>query len=201
MTKLTIITALAVLGTLSVVAFLQPERPTEAYRTEKCTHETTLYVLKWPGDSTTYDVTHGNLFDWWQEEIEEAADIWNDDGGADFSFNHSSSSSHDWGKKRLRKIHRIAETGIVATNCVVTDVDTYFNTRYTFNRCDTDPGDCNQSDVYDVRAVSLHEFGHWLVLGHTAPWRFSCVMRNGEWEDRTLCGDDRNGIQSIYGED
>ena len=95
----------------------------------------------------------------------------------------------------------MAETGIHGGNCLITRVETHFNTRYTLNVCDTDPGDCNQSGVHDVKAVSLHEFGHWLVLEHTAAWRYGCVMRNGEPEDRTLCTDDQNGIQFIYGED
>ena len=137
---------------------------------------------------------------WWQEEIDEAAAIWNDDGGANFNFYHYSSSTHDWTSKRLRKISRIAESSRdLNDSCQLIDVDTAFNSRYTFNLCDTDPGDCNQRDTYDVKAVSLHEFGHWFVLIHTQWWRFGCVMRDGEYEDRTFCDDDRNGVQAIYG--
>ena len=80
-------------------------------------------------------------------------------------------------------------------------MDTDFDTRFIFEVCDEDPGDSNKSDTYDVKAVSLHEFSHWFILGHTQWWRFSCVMRDGEAEDRTLCGDDKNGAQAIYGED
>lgn len=201
MTKTATFMALAVVTIVVVVAAtLHSWKPTEAYDVIECAYENEYRFVKWNGDSTTYDVTHGNFPQWWQTEIKEAAEIWNDDGGADFSFSHSSSSSYDWGKRRLRKIYRVAETGYLETNCFLTDVDTYFNTRYRFNVCDTDPGDCNESGVYDVKAVSVHEFGHWLVLGHTQWWRYGCVMRSGESEDRTLCDDDKNGFQWLYGE-
>ena len=192
---------LAGLAVLTTAALLQPARSTEAFNTELCAYGTSLYFLRFAGNGASFDTTHGNFPDWWQEEIEEGGDIWNDDGGADFNFFHHASSSHDWTKLHRPRITRIAETGILDTACRITDVDTWFNTRYTWNRCDTDPGDCNQADTYDVKAVAVHEFGHWLFLDHTQWWRYSCVMRNGEAEDRTLCGDDRNGIQWLYGED
>ena len=200
-TRLYPILALAVLSVVvSVgVAAFGPSQTSEGYNTRNCPNGE---PLRWHSSVTSYDRSHGNFPQWWQTEIDEAADIWNDDGGANFSFYHYTGSGHDWTSKRLRKIHRIAETAPdLNSSCQLTDVDTAFNSRYTFNRCDTDPGDCNQSDVYDVKAVSLHEFGHWFILEHTQWWRFGCVMRGSEWEDRTLCGDDRNGFQFIYGTD
>ena len=90
----------------------------------------------------------------------------------------------------------------VLPSCLLTEMDTRFNTaNFEFDICDDDPGDCNESGGYDVQAVSVHEFGHWFILEHTQWWRFGCVMRATESEARTLCGDDRNGMQFIYGED
>ena len=175
-------------------------RPAEAYNTRNCPNGE---PLRWRGQTATYDRSHGGFPDWWQEEIDEAADIWNDDGGANFSLHDYTGSGHRWKSKTLSRIWRVAETSpdLDFSSCQLTDMDTWFNSIYDFNRCDLDPGDCNQPDTYDVKAVSLHEFGHWFILEHTQGWRYSCVMRDGESEDRTLCGDDRDGIQAIYGAD
>jgi hypothetical protein len=81
----------------------------------------------------------------------------------------------------------------------LTEVNTWFNTRYTFEDCDS--GTCS-SGAYDVQTVAIHEFGHWLVLDEIPSWKVwdnSCVMYPDHGVDRVLCGYDKAGIQEIYG--
>ncbi|MBI2013598.1 MAG: matrixin family metalloprotease [Candidatus Colwellbacteria bacterium] len=82
----------------------------------------------------------------------------------------------------------------------VLDVDTVFNTLYTFS---DSPG----VGEYDIQSVMAHEFGHWLVLEHvplsdcTDP-SIDPVMcpgtGDGETYYRTLKQDDIDGINHIY---
>ena len=92
----------------------------------------------------------------------------------------------------------MASVYVSASDCTeIVEVDTWFNTYYSWADCDPDCG-----DDQDVRGAAIHEFGHWLSLSHIPswkPWDFGCVM----WPknpDRTLCGHDIAGIQEIYGE-
>ncbi len=186
---------MAVFAALLVSGILGAPRTASAYNIDQCRANTNTH---WESTPVEYDRFHGNFPSWWQNEIDDAANTWNNDGGADFSFDHSTSSDHDWTKRTRRHIDRIAETNawIRPSDCAVTDISVWFNTRYTFEDCG---GRCWGLDTYDVRSVSLHEFGHWLVLDHTNWWRFGCVMKAGESGDRTLCDDDKAGIQAIYG--
>ena len=166
-----------------------------AYDIHQCKPNTNTH---WQSPPVSYDRSHGNFPSWWQDEIDDAANTWNDDGGADFSFYHSTSSDHRWTQKTRKYIDRVAETEslIRKSDCALIDSDVWFNTRYKFKDCG---GRCWGWNTYDVRAVSLHEFGHWLLLEHTDWWRYGCVMKPREGGDRTLCADDKAGIQAIYG--
>ena len=144
------------------------------------------------------NANNGGFADWWQEEIDEAADIWNDDGGADFSLRSRSYSTHYWYKKRRIYDQRPGVTTTEWTapdDCRLVDVDSLFNTRYTFAVCD----DC-ENDEWDVKHVAAHEFGHWLVLTGSY-WRFTCVMYPKDGPDYTLCNHEKGHMQEIYGED
>jgi len=64
-----------------------------------------------------------------------------------------------------------------------------------------------QSGKYniDIHSVALHEFGHWLRLGHTDPdqtpvmySKQGCIPPNKAEVKRCLTDDDINGIQHIY---
>lgn len=75
--------------------------------------------------------------------------------------------------------------------------DTIFNMKYGW-------GCCGESNLYDVRNVMTHEFGHWLMLGDLYSWTYD---RNktmyystspGETKKQSLEQDDINGINYIY---
>ncbi|MFZ6036427.1 MAG: matrixin family metalloprotease [Patescibacteria group bacterium] len=105
------------------------------------------------------------------------------------------------GKNTVSRYYRsfddVAKTYIVSrSGSVLTEVDLIINTKY-------DWGCCGEPDMYDVRNVTTHEFGHWLVLGDQYnDWDFFDTMYyttyEGETRKRTLAGDDINGINYIY---
>lgn len=75
--------------------------------------------------------------------------------------------------------------------------DTLFNMKYGW-------GCCGESNLYDVRNVMTHEFGHWLMLGDLYSWTYD---RNktmyystspGETKKQSLEQDDINGINYVY---
>ncbi len=170
----------------------------EAYNSYNCPHDDDEFV-RWSGDSATFDVDHGGFPSWWKTEIINANGIWDHSSvGADFDFVEDDESGNDWYKKTNRRTTRIAEAEVYWGNdCHLDDVDTWFNTRYSFAICD----DCN-SDTYDVRTVAMHEFGHWLVLDDIPTWKVwdrSCAMYGWHGTDHTLCSHDIAGIKEIYG--
>ena len=55
-------------------------------------------------------------------------------------------------------------------------------------------------NAYDIQTISLHEFGHWLRLGHvSAPNSVMCEEIGLGQIRRVLDDDSRNGIVYIYG--
>jgi hypothetical protein len=77
----------------------------------------------------------------------------------------------------------------------ISECDCVFNGRYTWSTAATTP-----SGQFDVESVMLHEFGHYLSLGHsTVPdavlWEF---IESGT-QKRNLNADDIAGIIAIYG--
>ena len=84
-------------GTCSICPqALGVSRTASAYNIHQCKVNTNTH---WESTSVSYDRSNGGFPSWWQNEIDDAANTWNNDGGADFSFSHSTSSDHDWTKQ------------------------------------------------------------------------------------------------------
>lgn len=194
MTKPWLLFGIAVLASAVAVELLNSPMAS-AGNIHQCTDD---QYTRWPNQTATYDRSHGNFPPWWQNEIDEAADIWNDQHGANFSFHHYTGSSHDWEKKTDWYEDDPAWAvweWVAEDDCRMVDADSWFNTRYTFSDCD----DCER-DEWDVRHVAAHEFSHWISLTHT--WfRVTCVSSPKRSNDYTLCQHEKDHTQDIYGED
>ncbi len=198
-----VIIAVVMLLSLGVVLGALAHRTANAYNSWSCGGQ----WWRWSGQSTTFDYDEGISEGWWQAEIIYANGVWdNSSVGADFDFTADSSSNNDW-----RKVYDPYESKFAFTyptpQCSgqplnVTEADTWFNTRYTWEDCDS--GTCS-SGAYDVQTVAIHEFGHWLVLNEIPLWKIwdnNCAMYEMDHGvDRTLCDHDIAGIQEMYGTD
>ena len=182
-----------------LIYFVVLAGPASAAETEECSDGV---YLRWSGNVVPFDVDDGDLPVWWENEIIYASGVWGHSSvGADFDFEWDSSSSYDWYKYTDNDNSAIATTAFTynETTCRFYSMETWFNTRWGFAICD----DCNDG-TYDVKTVAIHEFGHWLWLGHVPWWKVwdhDCVMYTEHGTDHTLCDDDIEGIVEIYGED
>lgn len=195
-----VIASLTLLIAFGIVAFTIEKA--YAYNSIKCGGQ----FWRWPDQSATFDYREGISQGWWRAEIIYANAVWDDPSvGAAFDFIADSVSGNDWRTSNEPFNSQIAYT-IPLPSCdsqpvTLTEVNTWFNTRYTFEDCDT--GTCSPG-AYDVQTVAIHEFGHWLVLDEIPAWKVwdnSCVMYPDHGVDRVLCGHDKAGIQEIYGTD
>ncbi len=196
--------ALAVMTTMGLLALTEvagKQTPTaSASNISECENGK---PRKWAGHAASYDRTHGNFATWWQNDIDAAADIWDDNHEADFAFVHSSSSDNDWYKQTRIWDDRpgLAMTEINSQEaCFLVEVDVLFNTRFTFLQC---RNDCDESDdEWDAKHVAVHEFSHFFVLKDTHwPWHIPCISYSKHSTDYTLCGHEKRHVQEIYGED
>ena len=187
------------LGIGVVAYFCALASPASAAVTHECSDGV---YLRWSENVVEFDVDDGTLPVWWENEIIYASAIWSHSSvGADFDFEWDSQSHYDWFKYTANDNDAIAVTGFHynPSTCRFASMQTWFNTKYGFAICD----ECNDG-TYDVRTVALHEFGHWLWLGHVPWWKFwdhDCVMYIEHGTGHTLCDDDIEGIVQIYGSD
>jgi len=76
----------------------------------------------------------------------------------------------------------------------IIEVDCVFNDNNNWSTAATTPG-----GQFDVETVMLHEFGHYLSLGHSNPPAVMQPTVPSGAQRRTLTTDDINGIIAIYG--
>lgn len=124
--------------------------------------------------------------------------MWSDSSvGSPFTLVADTGSSHDWYTNTDYGTTAIAVTSVLG--CTITDVDTWFTTRYEFDDCDP----CDEG-VYDASTVAMHEFGHWVLLYDIEWWRWwdsNCAMYGYDGPETGLCDHDIAGVQEIYGTD
>lgn len=144
------------------------------------------YGYHWDTNVVYYDVS--TLPTSWKNCIYAAAIEWNGAGAA-FEFDGWTGSDNDITRGYYGDETWLAETAITGYPHI-TEVDTVFNTRYTWY---TDGND------YFVQSTATHELGHWLMLGHTSSSTDAIMYYyyNGETD---LKQDDIDGIIYIYGE-
>ena len=76
----------------------------------------------------------------------------------------------------------------------ILECDCIFNDNKIWSTAATTP-----NSQFDIESVMLHEFGHYLSLGHSvAPAVMQPTIPNGT-QRRTLTNDDKAGIIAIYG--
>lgn len=155
--------------------------------------------VRWHEGQATFDYRQGIASTSWRNEIIYANATW--DRHAEFDFVADVTSDNDWGAmfNPYSTTPAAAWVYTLRADCSrIVEVDTVFNTAFDWQVCSSESA-C-PDDVYDVRSGAIHEFGHWLQLGHSHwPWNRDCVMWPQQY-DRTLCDHDIEAIQNIYGE-
>jgi len=145
---------------------------------------------------------YNDIAGWDPNLITAPGDTWNWAGSPfRFVFKGNNVYSQGDGKNTIGTYYRsfsaVAQTYIVShSGSSLNEVDVIINTKYGWC-C------CGEPNLYDVRNVMTHEFGHWLVLGDQYnAWDYFDTMYYttypGETRKRTLAGDDENGINYIY---
>ena len=198
--KTLMITAVGLFAAALVGLAAWASQPASAFNTLECNNGK---YWKWAGSAATYDRTHGDFAQWWQDAIDDAADLWDDQHEADFYFHHYSGSSRDWDKEYAPSDDRPAWADVRINNandCHLEDVDVFFNTSKTFSECGDD---CDQGeDEWDVKHVAAHEFSHFFALDDTPwPWYATCISYPKHNTDYTVCNHERNHVQDYYGEE
>jgi hypothetical protein len=136
--------------------------------------------------------------------IQNAAEAWNG-AGANFSFSYDGLHSRTDGIS-FNGVNEIlffnspgpelgyASWQVSGPDGVIIEADFYLNTRYSW----TTAGTPLTGSPFDVQTASMHEFGHFLGLDHSADVN-AIMYAFYQGVRRTLHPDDIAGIRSIYG--
>lgn len=76
----------------------------------------------------------------------------------------------------------------------ISEADCVFDDSFTWSTAAITP-----AGAFDVETVMLHEFGHYLSLGHSTPPAIMQPSVPSGTQRRSLNVDDQNGIRAIYG--
>ena len=141
--------------------------------------------------------------------LKKGAEVWTN-AGADYWFNYGGTTASKFIGLNGQNIvfFEVNNIGLGASTIAATisfcngvqkqEWDIVFND-LNFNFWDGETGNCNGR--YDIQGIQAHELGHALGLGHSQD-PFATMKPSGGPCDigmRTLNGDDRNGIEFLYG--
>ncbi|HEY3316576.1 MAG TPA: matrixin family metalloprotease [Bacillota bacterium] len=93
-------------------------------------------------------------------EINSAANSWNG-AGANFQFVIQAGGPNSWGAASLDPQTGAETQYWYDINNIVLQAITNFNTNVTYSTN-------GAPNTLDIQSVAVHEFGHWLVLGHAS---------------------------------
>lgn len=137
----------------------------------------------------------------YQTAVRNAANTWTNAPSV-FSFDYDwweLVNKVDWedlGESTTLAVTITGWSGTLNTTCrggaALISAVTNFNSRISWT---TNPG--SSYPPYDMETVALHEFGHWLSLGHSSSGTVMYYRYQGT--RRNLAQDDTNGIICIYG--
>lgn len=131
----------------------------------------------------------------WIPSLDTAADTWSN-VDTNFYFSENSSSSNELYYAELGSDGPIASTSWWPPyGDSMSAAWTTFNANKNFSTSEA-------SDCFDVQSVAVHEFGHWLSLGHSSDSQAVMYpyLSKGQLK-RDLYWDDTMGIVYIYGGD
>jgi hypothetical protein len=140
--------------------------------------------------------------------IQKAAHTWNN-AGANFNFSYGGASTASGGPSAdgINSIHwsstyfpagstTLAQTtywfSVPSGN--ISECDCIFNDNKIWSAAAVTP-----AGQFDVETVMLHEFGHYLSLGHSSAPAIMQPTVPSAVQRRVLTTDDINGIKAIYG--
>lgn len=173
-------------------------------------------AVKWSGTSASYYISTG-FSSSENGQLIYGDEEWTINGGSKFAFSYkgtttrsatSSSGLNDSYSDILRynsgNTGKLALTTARGASPTITQVDTVFNTYYSFSTS-------GAAGYYDMRNTMTHEFGHWLFLAdlsstsspsycNSSSESTMCgTATTGETRKRSIATDDKNGIVAIYG--
>lgn len=171
-------------GTMLLTLFLvNMAVPASAYVYNGC---------KWPSGHAEYQIDRYTIPSGWETQIYNARGTWNAAPSPFYFQQGSSNNIISYGS--LGDYSTLATTSRLRTGSTITQCTVVFNSNLG-------PlwSTSGQALHYDVQSVALHEFGHWLSLGHVNDYdavMFPTLCVSDV--KRSLTSDEIAGIRSIY---